>query len=74
MSTVSVSISENLKEKMAELDDINWSAVARKAFEHKVEQIDFLRKIAQKSKLSKTDALALSNTLNKEVNKKFLSM
>ena len=33
MGTVSVSIPENIKEKMSELDEVNWSAIARKAFE-----------------------------------------
>lgn len=74
MSTVSVSIPDNLKHKMTELDDINWSAVARKAFEHKIGQVEFLKKIARKSKLTEKDAIELSNKLNQEASKNFLSM
>ena len=74
MGTVSVSIPDQLKLKMTQLDDINWSAVARKAFEYKVEQVEFLTKIARKSKLTKKDALELGKKMSQDASKTFLSM
>jgi len=42
-----------MKEKMERMEEINWSAVARKAFEEKIEQVEFMHSIGNKSKLSK---------------------
>lgn len=74
MPTLSVSIPEELKHKMEQLDEINWSAVARKAFEDKVLQIDMLKKIAGKSMLTQKDADEISDKINKSMSKKFRSM
>ncbi len=74
MTTLSVSIPEDLKEKMARLEEINWSAVARKAFEEKVKEIEFLKTIAQKSKLTPKDAKKISTKINKAVGKRFKEM
>ena len=56
---------------MVQLDEINWSAVARKAFENKIEQVEFLKKIAAKSKLTEKDAEELSKKINKGMAQKF---
>ncbi len=74
MPTLSVSIPEELKHKMEKLDEINWSAVARKAFEEKVSHINLLKKIAVKSTLTENDANELSDKINKSMSKKFRSM
>jgi len=71
MATLSVSVPDNLKQKMNELEEINWSAVARHAFEKKIEQAEFLKKIASKSKLTEKDALEISTKINEEMAKKF---
>ena len=55
------------------MDEINWSAVARKAFEEKVIQIDMLQKIANKSMLTQKDADEISDKINKSMSKKFRS-
>ena len=39
MGTMSVSVDENMKARMSELTEVNWSAVARKAFEDKLKEI-----------------------------------
>ncbi|HLC19742.1 MAG TPA: hypothetical protein VJK72_02405 [Candidatus Nanoarchaeia archaeon] len=74
MGTLSVSVPDDLRERMDRLDDINWSAVARRAFEEKVEQVEFLRKIAQKSKLTAKDAKAIADKISKDMTKKFKEM
>lgn len=71
MGTLSVSVPEDLRQQMMQLDEINWSAVARKAFEEKVKEIEFLRKITQKSKLTEKDAEEIATKINKEMAKKF---
>jgi len=71
MAILSVSVPEDLKHKMEILDEVNWSAVARKAFEEKVIQITFLKKIASKSKLTNKDADKISKEINQNIAKKF---
>ena len=74
MGTLSVSVPDDLKEQMIKLDEVNWSAVARKAFEEKVKEVEFLNKIALKSKLTEKDAEEISNKINKSMAKKFKGM
>ncbi|HIG97084.1 MAG TPA: hypothetical protein HA230_01940 [Candidatus Aenigmarchaeota archaeon] len=74
MATLSVSVSDSMKEKMERMEEINWSAVARKAFEEKLEQVEFMRNIGNKSKLSKKDVEEISNKINRSVSKRFKEM
>lgn len=74
MATLSVSVSDELKQKIIELDEINWSAVARRAFEEKVMQVEILKRIASKSKLTEKDAREISKKINKGMAKKFIGM
>ncbi len=71
MATLSVSIPDDLKSRMVEMEEVNWSAVARKAFEEKIHEVDFLKKIVQKSKLTQKDADDIASTINAKVAKRF---
>ena len=74
MGTLSVSVPDDLREQMVQLDEINWSAVARKAFEEKIKEIEFLRNIAKKSKLTDKDADEIAIKINKGMAKRFKVM
>ncbi len=74
MTTLSVSIPSDLKTKMFEFDCINWSAVAKKAFESKVEELELFKKISEKSKLNENGAKELSDLVSKGMSKRFLEM
>ena len=74
MSTISVSVPASIKEKMALLDEVNWSAVARKAFEEKIREIEFLKEIADKSKLTEKDAKKIGDKINKSMSRRFEKM
>ena len=74
MGTVSVSVPDALKERIARLEEINWSAVARRAFEEKVKEVEFLRTIAKKSKLTENDANKIATKINRSMAKKFKEM
>ncbi|MBI4154992.1 hypothetical protein HY498_02825 [Candidatus Woesearchaeota archaeon] len=65
---------DKLKERMVDLEEINWSAVARKAFEEKIKEIELLKKIASKSKLTEKDVREISRKINGEMARKFRSM
>ncbi len=74
MGTLSVSVPDNLREQMDQLEEVNWSAVARKAFEEKVEEVEFLKTIAGKSKLTEKDAEEIAKKINKSMANKFKGM
>ena len=71
MVNVTLSIPNELKAKMDSFEEINWSAVAREAFDEKIRDMEFVRQFKAKSKISEEDALrwgkevsrALSNRL-----------
>jgi len=74
MGNISISVPDDLKQKIANLEEVNWSAVARVAFEEKINQIEFLRKIISKSKLTEKDAKEISDKINISMAKKFKRM
>ncbi len=74
MGTISVSVPDDLREHMLQLDEINWSAVARKSFEEKIKEVEFLRNITQKSKLTEQNAEEIAAKINKSMAQKFKGM
>lgn len=73
VKNVTIAVSDELKNEMETLSDINWSEVGRKAFDQKVKDMKFFEKIKAKSKLTEEDALKLGRQINRAVAKRFLS-
>ena len=73
MTNLTLAIPEKLHEKMKQFSEIRWSEVARRAIEKKIEDLEVLNKIASKSKLTEKDVEELSERINKNATKKFLS-
>ena len=71
MVSLSVSVPAGLKHRMDEMDEINWSAVARSAFEVKLFEMERLKSIVSKSKLSEKDANELAILINKNMGRQF---
>ena len=57
MVNITLSIPHELKQKMDTFAEINWSAVARGAFDQKIRDMEFIRKFKSKSTITKEDAL-----------------
>ena len=72
MVSVTLSIPEDVKQKMEKFPWINWSALARETFVKKMKELELLEKITSKSKLSEKDAKILADEINKKVSDKFL--
>lgn len=70
MTTMTLAVPNELKEKMDSFPEINWSAVARQAFMEKIEDLDFLQQFKKKSKLTKTETIKLGKKVNKELSNK----
>ena len=74
MTTLTLAVPDEMKKKMDSFPEMNWSEVARQAFMHKIEDMEFLRKFKEKSKLTETDALRLGKEVSKEVSNKLRTM
>lgn len=70
MVNVTLSIPSDLKNKMDNFAEINWSAVAREAFGDKIKDLEFIKKFKAKSTLTEEDALQLGKELNERLAKR----
>ena len=69
MVNVTVSIPENLKERMDGLPFINWSAAIRIVIKKTVDDFEGLERIASKSKLSEKDLEKLKLKIDRDAAK-----
>jgi predicted CopG family antitoxin len=67
MPNLTLSIPEELHEKMKKHSEIRWSEVVRKTISGKVELLEVMDKIASKSKLTKKDVEDISHKVNRDV-------
>ena len=72
MENMTLSLQKELKKKLNEFPEINWSAVAREAFSQKLADLEFLREFKSRSKLTKHDALRLGREVNERLSKRYL--
>jgi len=70
MVNVTLSIPNELKQKMDTFLEINWSAVAREAFDDKIKDLEFIKKFKAKSTITEEDALKWGAELNKNLAKR----
>lgn len=65
MTNITLAIEDNLHERMKQHSEIRWSEVVRKSIAQKVEMLEAMDKIAQKSKLTKKDVDEISCKIKK---------
>ncbi|HEV8359352.1 MAG TPA: hypothetical protein VGR28_02745 [Candidatus Thermoplasmatota archaeon] len=65
MPNVTVSVPDDLREQMSRHDEVNWSAVIRKAVQDHLRKLAIADAIAHKSKLSRKDAEELDRLVKK---------
>ncbi len=64
MVNVTLSIPQDLKIRMDNFAEMNWSAVAREAFDGKIRDLELIKKFKAKSTFTQEDALQLGKELN----------
>jgi len=74
MTTLTLAVPDEMKKKMDSFPEMNWSEVARQAFMQKIEDMEFLRKFKEKSKLTEADALRMGKEVSGEVSNKLRKM
>lgn len=67
MTNLTLAIPEELHERMKRHTEIRWSEVVRKTIFNKIENLELLEKITQKSKLTTKDIEEIAHKINKEV-------
>ena len=70
MVNITLSVPGELKNRMDSFAEINWSAVAREAFDEKMRDLELIKKFKSKSTINEEDALKLGRELNKRLAKK----
>ena len=70
MVNITLSVSSDLKGRMDSCAEINWSAVAREAFDEKIRDLELIKKFKAQSSFTEEDALKLGRELNKRLDKK----
>jgi len=74
MTTLTLAVPEEMKKRMDSFPEMNWSEVARQAFTQKIEDMEFLRKFKEKSKLTESDAMRLGKEVSKSISIKLREM
>lgn len=71
MVTMTLSVPNELRDKMETFPEINWSEVARQAFNQKISDLEFLRKFKSKSKFTDEDASKLGTEVSRKLAKRY---
>ena len=71
MTTMTLAVPSELKNKMETFPEMNWSEVARQAFMQRIKDLEFLKKFKSDSTLTEEEALRLGRELNKNLAKRY---
>ena len=71
MTTMTLAVPSELKHKMDEFPEMNWSEIARQAFSQQVRDLEFLKKFKENSTMTEEDALRMGAELNKKLAKRY---
>ncbi len=64
MTNVSVSVNEDIRQKMLQFGFVNWSEVARQAFAKKITELEVMERFTSDSEMTEKDALRLGAKVN----------
>ncbi len=70
MANLTLSIPDDLHEKMKEHSEMRWSEIARQAIQKKIEDLEMLENLTKKSRLSRHNAMKISKSIDRNVAKK----
>jgi hypothetical protein len=73
MPTVTVNVDADLKDRMEEHPEINWSEVARSAFEEKIDDLEMMQRLSSDSELTEDDVDELAELIDSNVAERLAS-
>ncbi len=68
---MTLSVPEELYEKMKHHTELKWSDVARQAFEKKLKEVEIMESLLNKSELTEEDVERIGHKIKSEVRKRF---
>src|SRR3989338_961236 len=71
MPNITLSVPEDMKQKMDESKFINWSEVAREAIRERLAELALFKSIVAKSTLTEKDAIEIGNKISKSMHEKY---
>jgi len=71
MGNITLALPDDLHERMKKHSEIRWSEVVRKSIHNKVELLEAMESIAQKSKLTQKDVNEIASMIKKELAEDF---
>ncbi|HLD60221.1 MAG TPA: hypothetical protein VI912_04445 [Candidatus Bilamarchaeaceae archaeon] len=73
MVNLTLSVPDSLYKKIKEHNEINWSELARRAFEGYLAKIEITENLTKESKLTSEDAIEIGELIKKSMWKRYLS-
>ena len=70
MTNITLTIPDELKEQIQKHEEVNWSAVMRKALIEHLRRIEIVESIASKSKFTNRDAEEIARKINSSLSKR----
>jgi ribosomal protein L15 len=70
MPTITVSVDDDLKERMEKHPEINWSEVTRQAIRNKIEKLELMDELTADSKLTDEDVDEIAAKIDESARKR----
>ncbi len=64
MPTITVNVDDDLKERMENHPEINWSEVTRQAIQEKIETLEVMDELTSESELTDGDVQEIADKIN----------
>jgi predicted CopG family antitoxin len=64
MPTITVNVDDDLKERMENHPEINWSEVTRQAIQKKIEALEVMDELTSESDLTESDVQEIADKIN----------
>ena len=70
MPSITVNVDDDLKERMNDHPEINWSEVTRQAIQEKVETLEVMAELTSESELTDSDVEDIARKINERGRKR----
>ncbi|GGJ13499.1 hypothetical protein GCM10008995_24210 [Halobellus salinus] len=64
MPSITVNVDDDLKDRMEEHPEINWSEVTRQAIQEKIETLEVMDELTSDSELTESDVADIADRIN----------
>lgn len=72
MTNITLAIQEDIRKKMSQFPEINWSEIARAAIIQRVSMLERFKEFTKESTLTEEDAIRLGREVNKRLAKRYV--